>query len=61
MSNDSQLLLSIKNLSISVGELELFKDFNLDISKGQIIGLSAPTGTGKTSLFNYIAGGSLIK
>ena len=56
MSNDSQLLLSIKNLSISVGELELFKNFNLEISKGQIIGLSAPTGTGKTSLFNYIAG-----
>lgn len=56
MNNDSKLLLSIKNLSLSVGELELIKAFNLEISKGQIFGISAPTGTGKTSLFNYIAG-----
>ena len=56
MSNDSQVLLSINNLSISAGKLELFKNFNLEVSKGQITGLSAPTGTGKTSLFNYIAG-----
>lgn len=55
MSN-SETLLSIKNLSISTKALELIKDFNLELHEGECKGISAPTGTGKTTLFNYIAG-----
>ena len=55
--NGSQPLLCIKNLSITVvNGLELIKDFNLELSAGDCKGISSPTGTGKSTLFNYIAG-----
>ena len=55
MSN-SKSLLSIKNLSIETEQLHLIKNFNLELKAGECKGISAPTGTGKTTLFNYIAG-----
>ena len=55
MSN-SKSLLSIKNLSIETDQLRLIKNFNLELKIGECKGISAPTGTGKTTLFNYIAG-----
>ena len=55
MSN-SKSLLSIKNLSIETEQLRLIKNFNLELKAGECKGISAPTGTGKTTLFNYIAG-----
>ena len=54
--NNCQVLLSIKNLSICTDSLELLKDYNLELNAGEWKGISAPTGTGKTTLFNYIAG-----
>ena len=54
--NNSQSLLSIKNLSIETNQLQLIKNFNLELKAGECKGISAPTGTGKTTLFNYIAG-----
>ena len=55
MSN-SEPLLSIKNLSITTNNYDLIKVFNLELKAGECKGISAPTGTGKTTLFNYIAG-----
>ena len=55
MSN-SKSLLSIKNLSIETEQFRLIKNFNLELKAGECKGISAPTGTGKTTLFNYIAG-----
>ena len=54
--NNSQSLLSIKNLNISTKVQPLIKNLNLELKAGECIGISAPTGTGKTTLFNYIAG-----
>ena len=54
--NNSQSLLSIKNLSITTNNFDLIKVFNLELNAGECKGISAPTGTGKTTLFNYIAG-----
>ena len=54
--NNSQSLLSIKNLSITTNNFDLIKVFNLELKAGECKGISAPTGTGKTTLFNYIAG-----
>ena len=48
-------LLCIKNLSISSGSQALIKNFNLELTAGDYKTISAPTGTGKTTLFNYIA------
>ena len=55
MSN-SKSLLSIKNLCIETEQFRLIKNFNLELKTGECKGISAPTGTGKTTLFNYIAG-----
>ena len=49
-------LLCIKNLSISSGSQALIKNFNLEFKAGDFKTISAPTGSGKTTLFNYIAG-----
>ncbi len=54
--SDLQKLLSIKNLSIQTEKFRLIKNFDLELKTGQCKGISAPTGSGKTTLFNYIAG-----
>ena len=49
-------LLSIKNLTMRFGGLTAVSDFNLELEKGQIIGLIGPNGSGKTTVFNVITG-----
>lgn len=51
----NELILKIENLNLAAGGHELFKNFNLAVSPKEIIGFFAPTGSGKTTLFNYIA------
>lgn len=48
--------LQIRNLSVSVNEKLLFNNFSLTLSSGQIAGIYAPTGSGKSTLMNIIAG-----
>lgn len=48
------MTLEIKNLSVSYGNFEVLKDISFHLDKGQLIGLVAPNGTGKTTLFNAI-------
>lgn len=48
------MTLEIKNLSVSYGELEVLKDVSFHLEKSQLIGLVAPNGTGKTTLFNAV-------
>lgn len=49
-------LLTITNLDVFQSDSPLIKGFNLELSEGECIGISAPTGSGKTTLFNYISG-----
>ena len=49
------LVLFLKDFNLTAGEQVLFKNFSLDVFEDEIIGFFAPTGTGKTSLFNHIA------
>lgn len=48
------MTLEIKNLSVSYGDFEVLKGISFQLEKGQLIGLVAPNGTGKTTLFNAI-------
>lgn len=48
------MVLKIKNLSIAYGTFEVLKNITFEIKDGQLIGLVAPNGTGKTTLFNAI-------
>ncbi|WP_396326681.1 ATP-binding cassette domain-containing protein [Jeotgalibaca sp. MA1X17-3] len=48
------MTLLIKDLSVQFGEKIILDHLHFDIPDGQIIGLVAPNGTGKTTLFNAI-------
>ena len=49
-------VLKVSNLSKNFGGIKAVTDINLDIEKGQIIGLIGPNGAGKTTFFNLLTG-----
>jgi ABC-type multidrug transport system fused ATPase/permease subunit len=48
--------LEIRNLNFSYGDKKIFNDFNLIINKGDFVGISGKTGSGKSTLINLIIG-----
>lgn len=48
------MTLHIQDLSVRFGDKTILDNISFDIADGQIIGLVAPNGTGKTTLFNAI-------
>ncbi len=52
----SDILLSVKNLSIHFGGLKAVNDVSFDLRRGEILGLLGPNGAGKTTCFNAISG-----
>ncbi len=48
------MTLEIKNLSVSYGDFDVLKGISFHLEDGQLIGLVAPNGTGKTTLFNAV-------
>ncbi|MEO9516305.1 MAG: sn-glycerol-3-phosphate ABC transporter ATP-binding protein UgpC [Paracoccaceae bacterium] len=48
--------ISIKELKLSFGAVEVLKDLNLDIGQGEFLVLLGPSGCGKSTLLNCIAG-----
>ena len=49
-------ILKLKNISKSFNNVEVLKDINLNIKKGEIISLLGKSGSGKSTLLNIIAG-----
>ena len=56
MEQNKELLLQAKDISIVFGGLKAVTDFNLDLYKGELIGLIGPNGAGKTTVFNMLSG-----
>ena len=60
-------VLSVKELGKNFGDFKLLEDINLDIYRGEKVGLIGPNGIGKTTLFKIILGhmdydeGTIIK
>ena len=50
------MFLSVKNLSYGVKSKVILKEVNIEVKKGQIVGLLGPSGSGKTSLLKHIVG-----
>jgi NitT/TauT family transport system ATP-binding protein len=48
--------LSIKEVSVSFGPIEVFHDLSLDISQGEFVAVVGPSGCGKTTLLNLLSG-----
>lgn len=49
-------LLQIRDLTHFFGGLRAVYDYNLDLKKGEIVGLIGPNGAGKTTIFNLVTG-----
>ena len=49
-------MLTIKNLSVSVGEKEILKDFNLTVNEKEVYAIMGPNGTGKSTICKTIMG-----
>ncbi len=49
-------LLKVENVSRHFGGMKAISGFNLELPKGEILGLIGPNGAGKTTLFNVISG-----
>lgn len=50
------MLLEVKNITKSFGELKALDDVSINVEKGEIRGLIGMNGSGKTTLFNVISG-----
>lgn len=50
------MLLQAKNVTHYFGGLCAVSDFNLDLQKGELVGVIGPNGAGKTTVFNLITG-----
>ncbi|MBP5770076.1 MAG: ATP-binding cassette domain-containing protein [Bacteroidaceae bacterium] len=51
-----ETLLCLSNASIAFGDRYLFRNLNLTVEKGQLIGLAGESGCGKTSLLRAVLG-----
>jgi branched-chain amino acid transport system ATP-binding protein len=56
MSTHETTLLALDNIGISFGGLRAVDQLNLEVKKGQVVGLIGPNGAGKTTVFNIITG-----
>ncbi len=56
MSDTRQNILEVRGVTRRFGGLVANKDVNIDVHRGEILGLIGPNGAGKSTLFNLIAG-----
>jgi branched-chain amino acid transport system ATP-binding protein len=49
-------VLSIKKLTKSFGGLTAVSNVNIELEKGELVGLIGPNGAGKTTVFNLLTG-----
>lgn len=54
MNND--VLLEVKNLSLSFGGLKVLKNVSFAVNRGEVFSIIGPNGAGKTSMLNCISG-----
>lgn len=50
------MLLSVKGLAKSFGNLEVLKDIDVEINKGKVISIMGPSGSGKTTMLRCLNG-----
>jgi len=56
MSDNTNTSVSIRNLTLNFGSVEVLQEMNLAVKQGEFLGLLGPSGCGKSTLLNCIAG-----
>lgn len=56
MSNDTDILIKVRDLHFSRGSRMIFDGVDLDIQRGKITAIMGPSGTGKTTMLRLIGG-----
>ncbi len=54
MTADSKVLIEVKNLEKSFGEIEVLKGINTDIKKGEVVVVIGPSGSGKSTFLRTL-------
>ena len=54
--SDEKLILQVNDLSIVFGGLKAVSELNMELRKGELVGLIGPNGAGKTTVFNMLSG-----
>ena len=54
MANETQTIISVKNLHKKFGALEVLKGVDLDVKKGDVIAVIGPSGCGKSTLLRCL-------
>jgi putative thiamine transport system ATP-binding protein len=49
-------MLSLRDVSVSLGSVVLIKAFSIDIDGGEVVTLMGPSGSGKSTLLSYVGG-----
>lgn len=52
----NDLLLNLKNISKSYGDIQALSNFSLSLDRGEVLGLLGPNGAGKTTLISILSG-----
>ncbi len=55
-ANESDIILSLRGLRKSYGDVVAVEDLSLDVRRGEILGLLGPNGAGKTTTIHVICG-----
>ena len=55
-STKLEVLMDIKDISLSFGGLKALQNVNLKIQKSEILAIIGPNGAGKSSMLNVISG-----
>lgn len=53
---DQDIVLSVNDLSVNFGGLKALSGVNLELRRGEVLGLIGPNGAGKTTIFNALCG-----
>lgn len=49
-------MLSVTNISCTIGGFKILKDLSFSLSRGEVAGIIGPNGSGKTTFFNCLSG-----
>ncbi len=52
----SDAMIEVRNLTMRFGGLTALDNLQLDIRRGEVLGLLGPNGSGKTTFFNVLTG-----